>query len=90
MRGKSPSGKLDAALCWDYVKGKCDNQKCDLWHPGPCIHYAKNECKRGKNCFFLHGKTAPIANTKKKGDGKGKSAGKASVGLGVPEQPLEE
>ena len=54
-RGASPSGLKGRRPCKDFLKGKCSEPTCDLWHPPVCLNYkSESGCKYGDRCHFRH------------------------------------
>ena len=52
---QSPSGLKGRRPCKDFLKGKCAEPSCDLWHPPVCLNRkSESGCKYGDRCHFRH------------------------------------
>ena len=90
-RGTSPAGNKERPRCWAYMKGECQNSKCDFWHPPRCKDDKKGTCKLGKDCMFLHqGKAHAAKDDEKKPDKdkkkpkRPKSPARAQIAIASP------
>ena len=87
--GASPSGLNGGKPCRNFLKGKCTESPCDLWHPPVCLnHKSEPGCKYRDKCHFRHTEVGGQPSKKsKKSDGKrisGIIERDDSIGLRVP------
>ena len=82
---KSPSWTRGRKPCKDFLRGKCTNPSCDLWHLSVCYNYkSEPRCIHGEKCKFRQVEVdgQPCKKSKKIG-GKGSVALlKESIQLG--------
>ena len=87
-RGASPSGLKRRKPCKDFLKGKCTEPSCDLWHPPVCMNYqSESGCNYGDRCHFREteagGQPSKSQNKWRKRN-SGLTEGDCSNGLCVP------